>query len=81
MQELSKGIPISIHLTTNVRQAGETENFLFDLQGQAVKIGDTLYIRYKEIQPDGTDVPVTMKIMPDGLIQLIRSGEMRMRLK
>ena len=36
MQELSKGIPISIHLTTNVRQAGETENFLFDLQGQAV---------------------------------------------
>ena len=53
----------------------ETENFLFDLQGQAVKIGDTLYIRYKEIQPDGTDVPVTMKIMPDGLIQLIRSGK------
>ncbi len=81
MQELSQGVPISIHLTTNVRQGDQTEDFLFDLQGQAVKIGDTLYIRYKEIQPDGEEIPVTMKIMPDGVIQLIRSGEMRMRLK
>ncbi|WP_430609913.1 DUF1934 domain-containing protein [Enterococcus sp. DIV0876] len=81
MQELSQGVPISIHLTTNVRQGDQSEDFLFDLQGQAVKIGDTLYIRYKEIQPDGEEIPVTMKIMPDGVIQLIRSGEMRMRLK
>jgi uncharacterized beta-barrel protein YwiB (DUF1934 family) len=81
MRELSQGIPISIHLTTKVKQEGETEDFLFDLQGQAVKIGDTLYLRYKEIQPEGTEVPVTMKIMPDGVIQLIRSGEMRTRLK
>ena len=81
MRELSQGIPISIHLTTKVEQAGETQDFLFDLQGQAVKIGDTLYLRYKEIQPEGAEVPVTMKIMPDGVIQLIRSGEMRTRLK
>ena len=81
MRELSQGIPISIHLTTKVEQAGETQDFLFDLQWQAVKIGDTLYLRYKEIQPEGAEVPVTMKIMPDGVIQLIRSGEMRTRLK
>ena len=30
MRELSQGIPISIHLTTKVEQAGETQDFLFD---------------------------------------------------
>lgn len=40
-----------------------------------------LYIRYKELQEDGQEIPVTMKISPDGSIQLIRSGEMRLRLK
>lgn len=79
--DLTQGLPVSIHLTTKVRQNGEEQDFLFDLQGQAVKIGDTLYIRYKEIQTDGTEVPVTLKILPDGAIQLIRSGELRTRFK
>lgn len=80
--DLTKGLPISIHLKTEVRQNNEFEEFLFDLPGQIVKIGDTLYIRYKEEAEDGAEpVPVTMKILPDGSIQLIRSGEMRLRLK
>ncbi len=80
--DLTKGLPISIHLKTEVRQKDEFEEFLFDIPGQIVKIGDTLYIRYKEEQADGGEpVPVTMKILPDGSIQLIRSGEMRLRLK
>lgn len=80
--ERSNGTPISIRLRTKVQQNGEQQDFFFDLKGQMVKIGDTLYIRYQEVQ-EGTDkeVPVTIKLMPDGHIQLIRAGEMRMRLK
>lgn len=80
--ERSNGTPISIKLRTKVQQNGEQQDFFFDLKGQMVKIGDTLYIRYQEVQ-EGTnkEVPVTIKLMPDGHIQLIRAGEMRMRLK
>lgn len=79
--DLSQGTPVSIQLKTIVEQAGEKREFYFDLLGQIVKIGDTLYIRYKEEQEEGAAVPVTIKIEPDGKIQLIRAGEMRMRLK
>ncbi len=79
--DLTKGIPVAIHLKTEVLQNDERQEFLFDLTGQVVKMGDTLYIRYKEEQTDGSTVPVTMKILPDGAIQLIRAGEMRLRLK
>ena len=75
------GLPISIQLRTKVKQQGEQQDFYFDLKGQMVKIGDTLYIRYKEIQEGQEEIPVTIKIMPDGHVQLIRAGEMRMRLK
>lgn len=79
--ELKRGLPISIKLATKVSQHGETQDFLFDLQGQLVQIGDTLYLRYQELQEDGSEIPVTIKIMPDGVVQLTRAGEMRLRLK
>jgi len=79
--DLTKGVPVAIRLKTEVTQNNEFQEFLFDLQGQVVKMGDTLYIRYKEVQDDQSEIPVTMKISPDGTIQLIRSGEMRLRLK
>lgn len=80
--DLTQGLPISIHLETKVKQQSETADFLFDLTGKIVKIGDTLYIRYKEIQ-EGTqlEIPVTIKIEPDGSIQLTRAGEMRTKMK
>lgn len=78
---LTKGCNIFIHLETVVEQAGEKNNFYFDLSGQIIKMNDTLYIRYKEEQLDGVQIPVTIKIEPDGKIQLIRSGDLRMRLK
>lgn len=80
MQDVTKGIPVSIKLQTKVRQQGEVKDFLFELPGQVVTIGDTLYIRYKEVQEE-TEVPVTIKVMPDGKVQLIRSGDMRLRLQ
>ncbi|WP_368251890.1 DUF1934 domain-containing protein [Enterococcus sp. 2201sp1_2201st1_B8_2201SCRN_220225] len=79
--ELKNGVPVSIKLATKVTQQRETQDFYFELTGQLVTIGDTLYIRYQEVQEDGQKIPVTIKIMPDGGVQLTRSGEMRMRLK
>jgi uncharacterized beta-barrel protein YwiB (DUF1934 family) len=80
--DLTTGVPVSIQLKTNVKQENEQRDFFFDLEGQIVKMGDTLYIRYKEEPAEGGPaVPVTIKIEPDGKIQLIRAGELRMRLK
>lgn len=78
---INEGIPAKIKVQTKVTQNNETEDFVFDLPGQVVKMGDTLYIRYKEIQPDGQETPVTVKVTPDSQVQLIRSGESRMRLR
>lgn len=80
--DLTKGVPVSIHLKTEVNQNDEWEEFLFDVKGQVIKMGETLYIRYKEEQEDNSEpVSVTIKIFPDGAIQLVRTGEMRTRLK
>lgn len=79
--ELKNGLPVSIKLATKVTQQQTMEDFYFELAGQLVTIGDTLYIRYQEVQEDGQKIPVTIKIMPDGAVQLTRSGDMRMRLK
>ncbi|MBM7711340.1 MULTISPECIES: DUF1934 domain-containing protein [Enterococcus] len=78
---IKEGIPAKIKVQTKVTQNNESEDFVFDLLGQVVKMGDTLYIRYKEIQPDGQEAPVTVKVTPDSQVQLIRSGEARMRMR
>lgn len=72
---INEGIPAKINIQTKVTQNNETEDFVFDLPGQVVKMGDKLYIRYKEIQPDGKEVPVTVKVTPDSQVQLTRAGE------
>lgn len=80
--DLSAGVPVSIQLKTIVQQGNEQKDFFFDLEGQLVKMGDTLYIRYKEeLLEDTEPTPVTIKIEPDGHVQLIRAGELRMRLR
>ncbi|REC33458.1 hypothetical protein CF160_13915 [Enterococcus pseudoavium] len=78
---INESIPAKIKVKTKVTQNNETEDFVFDLPGQVVKMGDTLYIRYQEIQPDGQEIPVTVKVTPDSQVQLIRSGEARMRMR
>lgn len=78
---IKNGTPVSINLQTKVTQQGQTQDFFFDIEGQIVTIGDTLYIRYEELQENGESIPVTIKVMPDGGVQLTRSGEMRLKLK
>ena len=45
--DLSTGVPVSIQLKRLSNKA-MNKRFFFDLEGQLVKMGDTLYIRYKE---------------------------------
>lgn len=73
--DLTRGIPVNIHLETYVTQEGETEEHVFDELGSLVELNDTLYIRYREInEEEGTNYPVTLKLRGDGDIQLTRGG-------
>ncbi|MGO3732118.1 MAG: DUF1934 domain-containing protein [Vagococcus sp.] len=76
-----KATPVLIQVQTKVHQNNEELDYLVEVEGQTVKIGDVLYIRYEEMMEGiDTPVPVTIKLMPDGVVQLIRSGEVRMKL-
>lgn len=75
MDNLETGLPIEIHLETRVEQNNETEKHVFNEKGQIAQIGQTLYLRYKETNAeDGTQIPVTLKILPDGDVQLSRGA-------
>ncbi|MEG0550248.1 MAG: DUF1934 domain-containing protein [Vagococcus sp.] len=80
--EERKSIPVVIKVKTEVFQQNELKEYFFEEEGQVVRIGEALYIRYNEVM-EGIEqpVPVTMKVLPDGSVQLIRAGEVRMRLK
>lgn len=81
--DLSRGIPVTIHLQTYVTQEGQTEEHVFDEPGSVVELNDTLYIRYREInEEEHTNYPVTLKLRGDGDVQLTRGGsEDDMQLK
>lgn len=73
--EERKSIPVIIKVKTEVFQENELKEFFMEEEGQIVRIGEVLYIRYNE-QLEGVDnkVSVTMKILADGSVQLIRAG-------
>ncbi|GAF36356.1 DUF1934 domain-containing protein [Lentilactobacillus farraginis] len=79
MDNLATGVPVQIHLETNILQNGETSNFVFDATGQLVRVGTSIYIRYQE-ETDNGRVPVTIKLMANGDVKLTRSAENRLQL-
>lgn len=80
MSEREK-IPVSISVKTEVTQEHELKEFLIDVTGHMVRVGDVLYIRYEELlEGIDTPVPVTIKLLPTGEVTLIRSGEVKMKL-
>lgn len=42
------GIPVKVHLETQIQQDGQLEKHVFDEDGQVVKMGESLYLRYLE---------------------------------
>lgn len=74
-------IPVNILVKTEVTQEEEFKEFLIEVSGHMVVINDIIYLRYEEIiEGIDTSVPVTIKILPDGTVTLIRSGDVKMKL-
>ncbi|MHC9533443.1 DUF1934 domain-containing protein [Dellaglioa sp. L3N] len=67
---------IEIHLETIKTQEGEVERYVIETTGQLVRLGDGMYIRYKEEEDEsGESTPVTFKLQDDGEIQLTRETD------
>lgn len=76
--ELKNGLPAEIKMETSYVQNGETHHHSFEEKGRVVYMNSSYYIRFEEAHELGT-VPVTIKINPDGVVQLIRRGEQTTR--
>ncbi|AQW21716.1 hypothetical protein PL11_007180 [Lentilactobacillus curieae] len=79
MDNPTNNLPVQIHLRTDILQDGKKANYVFDMEGQLVEIGDAIYIRYDE-ETDGDPIPVTIKIMNSGDVKITRAGENRSQL-
>ncbi|MGO2083320.1 DUF1934 domain-containing protein [Vagococcus sp.] len=75
-------VPVEIKIKTEVFQENELVEHVVEVSGKMVRIGEVLYLRYDE-KMEGVDseIPVTLKILPDGKVELIRAGELRMKLR
>ncbi|WP_368645300.1 DUF1934 domain-containing protein [Alkalibacterium putridalgicola] len=76
--ELKNGLPAEIKMETTYVQNGETHHHSFEENGRVVYMNSSYYIRFEEAHELGS-VPVTIKINPDGVVQLIRRGEQTTR--
>ncbi len=77
----SAGVPAVIHLQTVTIQDGEQSDYVLDVEGRLVQIGETLYLRYQEMnEEEDSPATVTLKILPNGDVQLTRNGDNRSRL-
>ncbi|WP_268913893.1 DUF1934 domain-containing protein [Lentilactobacillus sp. SPB1-3] len=79
MDNPANNLPVQIHLRTDILQDGKKSNFVFDMEGQLVEIGNAIYIRYDE-EVEGGSIPVTIKINGNGDVKITRSGQNRSQL-
>ncbi|WP_080145730.1 DUF1934 domain-containing protein [Marinilactibacillus piezotolerans] len=79
-KELTNGMPAEIVMNSSFVQNGETHHHKFEEKGRIVYMNNSYYIRYEEKHPGEPDVPVTVKINPNGTVNLIRRGEFLTRL-
>lgn len=78
-RDLKNGLPAEVKMETSYIQNGETHQHSFEEKGRVVYMNNSYYIRFEETHEEAT-VPVTVKINPDGVVNLIRNGERTMRL-
>lgn len=79
-KELTNGMPAEVVMETSYVQNEETHHHVFEEKGRVVYMNNSYYIRYEEKHPDEAAVPVTVKINPNGTVNLIRRGEYMTRL-
>lgn len=73
-------MPAEVIMETSYVQNEETHHHVFEEQGRVIYMNNSYYIRYEENYPNEPAVPVTVKINPDGVVNLIRRGENKTRL-
>lgn len=79
-KELTNGMPAEIFMESSYVQNGETHHHVFEEKGRVIYINNSYYIRYEEKIDGESVVPVTVKINPNGTVNLIRRGEYMTRL-
>ncbi|GEP19647.1 DUF1934 domain-containing protein [Pediococcus argentinicus] len=82
MADLQTGVPVEIHLETFIDQEGEQTHLVFDEPGQLFKMGESIYLRYQEVDEESQkSIPVTLKIEGNGNVQLTRDGDAKVKLR
>ncbi|WP_027108940.1 DUF1934 domain-containing protein [Lacticigenium naphthae] len=77
---LKNGLPAEIHMETTLFQNDEQQHHQFSEPGRVVEMNGSYYIRYEE-KHEEQSIPVTIKVEADGIVSLIRRGEMTTRLR
>ncbi|MFA9559911.1 DUF1934 domain-containing protein [Evansella sp. AB-rgal1] len=85
MVESTKGLPVSIHMKTTIRDGSQRETNTITADGQFYEKGDTTFIRFQEPPletntADNSDEPITMqtlKIQKDEMT-VLRKGAISM---
>lgn len=78
--KLKQGLPVEVQMETTQRQDGEVTHHQFEERGRLVEMNGCYYIQYEETHEEET-IPVTVKMEADGIVTLIRRGEMTTRLR
>ncbi|WP_259455635.1 DUF1934 domain-containing protein [Bacillus sp. PK3_68] len=77
-QNPQASVPVDIHLTTSIEHEGEKEVFKFMLSGEFQEKNGSFFLKYNEIQEEGT-IQTIVKFSDKGAV-ILRSGAIKMRL-
>ena len=75
---LAAHTPVKIHLVTKITHEDHTESFELVLFGRHYRKGKGVYLKYDEVQEEGT-INTIVKITEDDAL-ILRSGILKMRL-
>lgn len=78
--DLKKGLPVEVHMETTHSQNGEVNHHQFSETGRLVEMNGCYYVRYEETHEEDK-VPVTVKLEANGIVTVIRRGELTTRLR
>jgi uncharacterized beta-barrel protein YwiB (DUF1934 family) len=74
----SEQIPVKIHLRTDIQHGDEKDSFELIAFGRYYKKGNSAYLKYDEVQEEGTVHTIVKMASENALI--LRSGAVKMRL-
>ncbi|RIW27848.1 DUF1934 domain-containing protein [Bacillus salacetis] len=70
---------VKVHLKTRIQHGGEKDSFELYANGRYYEKGDSLYLKYDEVQEEGT-IHTIFKLKRDEEALILRSGAVKMRM-